>query len=214
MKHIQSQYSYQSVYEDYQIALRRERRQSSNYKLSLRLDALQWYMLERRRNRDIRKQAIDYIERVKCERERDPFFTDEKPPKNSYHGLKELWLCDEEVRFRRYPRRCGFFVKELNCIYMTDKFYAATRANDLPIITVCPKGHCNNEHWVQTPASWQAVFEVLLYIKKELRLNDVPFYEIYANSGRWHSQICSGYSEGHAHMNIVLTSAVIDACKK
>jgi hypothetical protein len=97
---------------------------------------------------------------------------------------------------------------------MTDKFYAAARVNGLPIITVCPRSHCNNEHWVQTPESWQAVFVVLLYIQEELRLNDVPFYEITSNFGQWHSQIEGSYSEGHAHMNIVWTSTAIDACKK
>ncbi len=149
LKHIQSQYSSQSIYEDYQIALRRERRKPSNYQLSLRVEASQWYMLEgRERNRDIRKQATDYIERVKWERVRDLFFIDRKPPKNCYKDLKDLWLCDKEIRLRELTKRCGFFVKEKYCIYKTDKFYAAARANGLPIITVCPIDHCNNENWV------------------------------------------------------------------
>ena len=64
---------------------------------------------------------------------------------------------------------------------------------------------------LQTPAAWHAVREVLQYIQKELDLNALPLSRIYVNFGKWHSQ---NRIDGHAHINIVLTKAAIDACKK
>jgi hypothetical protein len=209
LKRIQSQCLSQSVYENYQVALRRERGKPSSCQLSIRVDPSECYKSERNRT-----QASAYVERVKLLCQRDPFFIDKKPPKGNYQNLEDLFSCEKQIQFCGSLRRCKFFVKKLNCIYETDKFYAAIRADGLPIITICPKEHCTNENWLQTSECWNAAFEVLLYLKNELGLSDVPFSEIYASFGRWNTQIKGGYSEGHAHINIVLTPTVIAACKK
>ncbi len=67
---------------------------------------------------------------------------------------------------------------------------------------------------MRRPEAWNAPLILLDHIQKELELNELPFYEIYANFGKWHSQIRRGCSDGHAHINIVLTPEAIEACKK
>ena len=132
-------------------------------------------------------------------------------PDHSYKVLKTEYQCRKTVQVDGKWERCRFYVKENYCIYKTKEFYAAARFNGCPIITICPKKHCRNEDWLQTPDAWHAVREVLQYIQKELDLNALPLSRIYVNFGEWHSQ---KRNDGHAHINIVLTRAAIDACKK
>ena len=66
-------------------------------------------------------------------------------------------------------------------------------------------------NFLETSKAWRAVFEVLQYIQRELKLEELPFNEIFVNFRDWQSQ--HPWSR-HAHINVKLTKQAIDACQK
>jgi hypothetical protein len=209
---IESQYLNQSSYDRYQIELRRIRNDSSLCRLSLRVNIFSWYRLEAERDTNIEEKIDYYIQQLKEEYDDKEFLSSSKPCQNGH--IENLWSCKKKVLVDGKWSDCGFSVPKSYCIYKTDKFYAFVRPNGLPIITICPIEHRQNEDWIRTPAAWKAVLEVLRYIQWTLRLSEAPFFRMYINFRKWHSQIRDGRYDGHAHINIVLTSTTIDACKK
>jgi hypothetical protein len=197
----------------YQIVIRRIRKNSSHYQPYVRVDVVEWFNSEKGKGQVIEEQADYYIKQVENESEHNGVSSNSNSQKNSYKDLEDLWSCNKMVPVDGHWQPCKFYVKELFYVYGNGEFYAAARCDGLPIITICPIKHCTNEEWVRTPKAWKAIFEVLEFIEKELQLNELSFYEIYANFGIWHSQIRKGSSSGHAHINIVLTSEVIEAIK-
>jgi hypothetical protein len=226
LEEIESHYPHQPVYDRYQIELRRIRRDSPLCQLFLRVDPSQWFNLEKKKKeneniknkayvniKQLKKMARAYIKKVKKEHEDDGFRSD-LDPDDSYKNLQNRYRCPRKMQVNGQWEHCGFYVKEDYCIYETSDFYAAARFNRTPVITICPRKHCQNEDWVQTPAAWNAVIEVLDYIKNELGLSEWPLHRICASFRQWHSQVDKDRIDGHAHVNVILTRDAIDACNK
>ncbi len=215
LKEIQSKLSNKSGYDKYQIIIHPIIKLSTLCEVFLRVCPLQWYNYEKGKDEHIEEKADYHIQQVNKEQYQNDGFDSGSKPDHSYKPLENYYECREEVLvYEKWKERCGFYVKKGYCIYKTNEFYAAARFNGCPVITISPRKHCQNEEWLQTPASWHAVREVLQYIQNELGLNEFPLSRIYVNFGKWHSQIRKGRVNGHAHINIVLTRAAIDACKK
>jgi hypothetical protein len=119
--------------------------------------------------------------------------------------------------------------KEVHCLFNSDpnfRIYADTvgkpscypyfvvnaRPDATRVITLYPIKHCENEEYVQTSDAWQAVLQTLIYMKTELKLDNLPLNRIYVNFGKWMSQRADKQKllACHAHINIVLNRETID----
>jgi hypothetical protein len=148
LEEIESHYPHQPVYDRYQIELRRIRKDSPLCQVFLRVHSLQWYNLEKGKDEHIQEKTHYYIQQVEQEHEDDGFRSDLKPD-NSYKRLKNRYRCKTKVQVNGRWKECGFFVKNHYCIYETSEFYVFARFDGTPVITICPKQHCQNEYWVE-----------------------------------------------------------------
>jgi len=90
-------------------------------------------------------------------------------------------------------------------------FIVAARSDAIPVITLNPIKHCENEIYAQTSDAWQAVLQTLIYMKDQLKLDKLPLHRIYINFGKWSQQEVEDPTRRycHAHINIVLTPQII-----
>lgn len=122
------------------------------FRLILRVDNDDWY---EKYSQKYSKVALDtFVERVTEESKAQDSSFSRSPSKkkskkqNQKMVLKKCWECTERVaKGTQYEQPCGFFVFE-NCVYQTASFFAAGRGNKLPIVTLSPVRHINNDEWI------------------------------------------------------------------
>jgi hypothetical protein len=154
---------------------------------------------------------IDYTKRVIKEQQKYDF------KQSTYRGTGRNMYKSHKCKSKLHKCYCKFSACKRHCIKATNIYYADARCNKVRIITLSPRKHYNNEYWVQTPEAWEAVRQVIDYIKKSLKLKKSPVERICINFGYWQSQAGSNGlkpEDCHAHINIVLTLEAINACKE
>ena len=182
------------------------------WRIFLRRDAVTCYRKYGRKSQNSRKNYVDYVRRMILDYKKDISEKLNKPIINRH--TPKLYECSTSCGKSKV--KCGFYVCKPHCIKKTATYYAAVRSNAERVITICPRGHVNNEGWVQTEEAWKAVWSVVHDIQVGLKLKELPIERVYINFGRWQSQAGnSGLtpSECHAHINILLTRRAIEACK-
>lgn len=114
---------------------------------------------------------------------------------------------------------CHYHVDPNFCVYVNKienssgypYFIVAARSDAIPVVTLNPIKHCENEIYVQTSDAWQAVLQTLIHTKDQLKLDNLPLHRIYINFGKWSQQEVEDPTRRycHAHINIVLIPEII-----
>jgi hypothetical protein len=149
LKEIRSYYSNKSVYNDYQIELRRTIENPSFYRLFLRVNPSEWYELERNNDKNIKSKVMAYIERVTSENMKYTTSSYKSPNNSNANSERKNPPCEFPTVCEK-GKECGFYVCPVHCIYKKEGvWYAAARCSEYPIVTVNPKKHYSNVEWVK-----------------------------------------------------------------
>lgn len=106
---------------------------------------------------------------------------------------------------------CRIYVNKIEKPSCYPYFIAAARSDAIPVITLNPVKHCENEVYAQTSDAWQAVLQTLIYTKDQLKSDKLPLHRVYINFGRWSQQEVEDPTRRycHAHINIVLAPQIM-----